>query len=365
MRIAFTGDVACFDNISIKISEEVIDFLRNSDYLCCNLEAPIVSCKYKKIHKQGPSLAQKEAVVDFLEHCGTTHITVANNHIMDYGFEGLANTLEKLKKYPVCGAAQEIGYVYSPLILEKNDLKVGILAVAENAFGSAYAGHGGIAVYDSPECFEAFEKLRAQVDFLIISFHAGAEELDFPLPEWQEIYKQYCDRGADVIIGHHPHVSQGYEKYKNSMIFYSLGNFYFDYPQKCGEGFSVILDLQRGHDIRFELLPHQYGNGMIIPAENRFEFLNKRLAEASEYIDDQAVNMMNNIYMVYFRAMNQYQDSNNIFKDIVKRILRFFSEKNTSMTMNEMLWLFHNVCIDTHRFIIRRALKNLYEKMKK
>ena len=70
---------------------------------------------------------------------------------------------------------------------------------------------------------------KTSVDFLFVLPHAGIEEIDIPLPEWRDKYHHFIDCGADCIIGTHPHVPQGWEEYNSKMIFYSLGNFYFDY----------------------------------------------------------------------------------------------------------------------------------------
>jgi len=89
----------------------------------------------------------------------------------------------------------------------------------ENSSGFAWINH--------PKSNKIVGESKKKVDFLIIQIHAGEEDLHLPQPEWRKRYKEIINLGADLIIGHHPHIPQPVEFYKGKMIVYSLGNFYF------------------------------------------------------------------------------------------------------------------------------------------
>ena len=109
---------------------------------------------------------------------------------------------------------------------------MGVLAACEAEFGcfTEVCNRGGYAWLNHHLLDDAVVELSRQVDIVILVARSGVEHVDIPLPEWRSRYKRLCDLGVDVVFGHHPHVPQGYEAYNQSLIFYSLGNFYFDTP---------------------------------------------------------------------------------------------------------------------------------------
>jgi len=102
--------------------------------------------------------------------------------------------------------------------------------------------------------------------------YAGVEDIYFPIKEWRERYKRLCDIGVDVIIGHHPHVPQGYEKHNNSIIFYSLGNFYFDtlsFIDSGDDSYSLVLQFSTEGLVDFEIIYHKKISGKTCLVEEK------------------------------------------------------------------------------------------------
>ena len=151
--------------------------------------------------------------------------TLANNHMMDFGEEGLAETKSRLEArgIPFVGAG-DFATAMKPMILEEAGKKIGVIACAELQFGMAEEECVGVAPMGA-WLFEAIRRLKQEVDVVIVSCHAAVEMIPMPSPRLREFYHALIDAGASIIHGHHAHVPQGWETYKEGTIFYGLGNF--------------------------------------------------------------------------------------------------------------------------------------------
>jgi len=234
MKIAITGDLFLQYSEQITISDHLKILMSGCDYRIVNLEGPLVTSdiNYTPL-KSGPRLKQSENVVRVLEEMGSNMLTLANNHILDYGIDGYQQTINTLHgRYLLtgCGTWEE---AYKMAVIEMDGLKVGILNFCEMQFGmlhdrwSQSGGQIGCAWINHPSVDGVIINNKAKVDKLIAICHCGLEMVDVPLPEWRDRYRQLIDLGCDAVIAHHPHVVQGTEIYKNAPICYSLGNFCF------------------------------------------------------------------------------------------------------------------------------------------
>ena len=210
--------------------------LKKADILFGNLEGPI-SDKGIKVGSIYSFRAEPEAI-EGLTFAGFNLISLANNHAFDYGREALEDCLAKLSKAGIdyVGAGFNEGEAYggrTPVIKEIEGTKIGFLAYTNLGPESWKASekNSGIA-WISEKDFEKIKKdienAKSQADILIVSLHAGEEYAAEPTQFQIEFSKAAIDAGADLVIGHHPHVVQKSEKYKDKWIFYSLGNFVFD-----------------------------------------------------------------------------------------------------------------------------------------
>lgn len=169
-------------------------------------------------------------------------VSLANNHSMDFGGESLAATQVHLEKLGIghVGAGGDLATARRPHIVERNGLRVGFLAYASTHpwVGSLAAGPdtAGVAPLE-PEMMQADVKaLRERVECVVVSVHWGKEYLHYPPPFNVELGHRLIDWGVDLVLGHHPHLIQGIERYRQGVICYSLGNFLFpDYP---GQGLA-------------------------------------------------------------------------------------------------------------------------------
>lgn len=193
--------------------------------LLANLESPIIdeTPLPPAEFKSGPSLCSSGLG---LRSDNATKIlfSLANNHIMDYGVAGLAKTMRNIDSVGIKygGAGFTASEARKPIVINDDGLKIGIICCREAQFGSRNCADFGWWVFDT------IKELKSQVDRIVVSAHAAAEDLSFPSPAICRLYRRFIDAGADVVHGHHSHVPQGWESYRHGLIFYGMGNFVVD-----------------------------------------------------------------------------------------------------------------------------------------
>lgn len=364
IKLFFVGDIIYEKNQNNDlISEELYNIISGHDIKCCNLEAPIVDeaiINTEKANKVGPSHYQKAADVEKIIEAGFNMFSIANNHIMDYGMKGLKNTINFLRGQIVIGAGINMEETYKSYVYTKDNIKVGFLSIAENGFGSCIdENKAGYAWMNHKMIEIKIKELKKECNYVIINCHAGAELFKYPIPEIKDLYKRFIDIGADIVIGHHPHVIQGYECYKNKMIFYSLGNFAFSKTKKeeCKKSYCVSIELEK-EKYNWKVIPVMFENGQVNLDEDNIKEIKKLSQEinSSEYIsriNNFCTQMYENTYKNYY-LFSFNIDRRNLLNKLKSSIKLIFNLKKD----NEML-LYHNLVIETHLWICRRALKIL------
>lgn len=203
--------------------------LSQGDVNFANLESPITD-RGEAFEKTFTYRMAPESVAA-LQKAGLNVVSLANNHTLDFGSEGIEQTIELLDKAGIhhAGAGKNLQEARTPAIFQSRDLRVGVLAYSlthpEEFYATATSP--GTAFGHVTHVQDDIKKLRPQVDLLVVSFHWGAELHTETKPYQSEIAHAAIDAGADMVVGHHPHVVQGVERYKNGVVFYSLGNYAF------------------------------------------------------------------------------------------------------------------------------------------
>lgn len=266
--IQFFGDFKVNSISKLTVSEALKAQLKKSDINIVNFEAP-VSSNGKPIKKSGPNICQHIEAPTWLEKMGFNAISLANNHIMDFGEIGLERTKEMFKSATLMGAGNWDEAYRIHEFTTSDNLKIGVICCTHCEFGTLTdANNKGAAYALNPEIQRLISKGN-QFDALIIFNHGGVEYMDVPLPEWREMYKLWIDLGADAVIASHPHVPQGYELYKGKPICYSLGNFCFDsskqdIPEHWYESLCCTLYITSAHNVEMDIRP------IIYDAENGY-----------------------------------------------------------------------------------------------
>jgi len=251
------------------------------DIVFGNLEAPLPSRGVPQKNKI--VLQQTEETLLQLKKAGFNGFSLANNHIMDYGVEGLSVTLEKLRSLDLqyTGAGNDLSDARAPAKFMANGLTVHILgyvsATTELSNELIYAGaqKKGLAPFDLPSVQEDIKKSYSDgVDAVIVSLHWGEELCHFPAPQQIDLGRAVIDMGAVMVLGHHSHVLQGVERYKDGVIAYSLGNFLFGeflmpdgrmerWQERHRLSAFLTCRLERKKVVSFELVPLRIGEDLI------------------------------------------------------------------------------------------------------
>jgi hypothetical protein len=336
------GDVWINKGFSLRQSppsfQRAAAVVSDAQVVFANLEGPL-SMEGYPTEKLFNLRANPARIKDLLS-LGINVVSLANNHIMDYGPDALLDTLELLDRHGVhhVGAGRELAAAWKPIHLESGGLRIAFLAFASTLPPGAAAGEGrpGVAPVrifsalvmepnpimqeqpgtspamrtwsldqDAAELQCQVETVKAEADFLILSAHWGVSGDEQPTSYQQTLAHLAVDAGADLIVGHHPHILQPVEIYRHKQIFYSLGNFIFEHlppqthahlawgirmkPHSVYQRMSreaVILRVSLSHDgkVRSELLPlilDEEGHPWLVEGEEARKVL-ERIALLSE-----------------------------------------------------------------------------------
>jgi poly-gamma-glutamate synthesis protein (capsule biosynthesis protein) len=222
------------------------DEISAADVAFVNLECPL-TLDGRPMRKAGPHLKAHPDCARALAIAGFNVIGMANNHILDYGYEGLMESLASCQKNNLCrvGAGRNLEEAQRVFVIEKKGIKVAIIAVAEREFCIAGEDTPGAAPLDAIDTTYQIQLARAKADLVIVTIHGGNGYFPYPRPGLRRLCKFFIDQGADSIICHHPHVPGAFENYNGKPIVYSLGNFLFDTQRRrdrWGEGYAVSLE---------------------------------------------------------------------------------------------------------------------------
>ena len=205
-------------------------YFDKSDFRVINLETPIIKNNNYSTKKTYIFTAY-EKDINILKMLKVNLVSLGNNHSFDHKQIGLEETIMLLKKYKInsVGAGYKLPKVYNPFILNKNGQIIHFYSVSK--FGRhiifSTKTQKGVASLNLPFLKKILKKNKAKNTNSILLIHWGQEYSPFPSENQRKLAKSLIDIGFKAIIGHHPHIPQGIEKYKNGVIVYSLGNMIF------------------------------------------------------------------------------------------------------------------------------------------
>lgn len=216
------------------ISRELIDAMNAADICCLNNEFTY-SDRGKPLSGKAYTFRAKPERVDILEQLGVDIVTLANNHVYDYGRDALEDTFDTLasKEISYFGAGRKLSEAMAPVILTVEGKKIAFVGAsrAEKNKMTPQATEdspGILRCYDPDKFLTAIAQAKEQADFCIAVVHWGTEYSDRLEPVQTQTGRAYIDAGADAVIGAHSHCLQGMEIYNGKPIIYSLGNYWFN-----------------------------------------------------------------------------------------------------------------------------------------
>ena len=211
------------------VGKELYEILKQSDLNVFNLEVPLTDVE-TPIVKFGNNLIAPSKTVYGYKALEPIFLTLANNHSLDQGAEGLTTTLNLLKQHEIAhaGAGANLKEAKKPFIFEKDGVRIGFYLCTENEFTMATCHSMGANPFDVLDSFDEVAALKEQCDYVIVLYHGGKEYYRYPSPMLQRYCRKFIDKGANLVICQHNHCVGSREDYNGGSIIYGQGNFIFN-----------------------------------------------------------------------------------------------------------------------------------------
>ncbi len=252
IKLAILGDVCpTADYAQLFASQtvltELLPVIRDADYAICNLECP-ATYHTVPIRKTGPNLRANPDCLDMLKAAGIGAIAMANNHVLDYGEQGVLDTLEGARRVGLShfGGGTDKKTAAEPLVVEIQGKKIAFLAFAEHEFNLATETSPGANWMDPYVSLGQIARAKERCDYVVVLYHGGIEHYIYPSPLLQKKCRAMVDAGADGVFCQHSHCIGTMETYQNRPIVYGQGNTVFGYrknndPWNEGLAFTLVL----------------------------------------------------------------------------------------------------------------------------
>ena len=303
MKIIFAADMSFNYIQTLPTPQMARDAMREASELFASADASMLNLEnifgnasdHTPIIKNGPNLISSPAFAEYVRALRPTVVGLANNHTKDFGEAPMMYTKELLESdgMTVIGVGKNIEDAYRPALLEKDGVKISILAVCENEFGTADEERSGTAGYRLSLVSRFIADAKKSGSHPIVYFHGGHETYPYPSPARVELYRHFVDLGASAVICMHTHCPQGYEIYQGAPIVYSMGNFFFPHAGSCEPswfcGYASELDISKS-GIGLTIHPYRFdGDGIrLLDGEDRarfdayMEYLNSPISSPKE-----------------------------------------------------------------------------------
>lgn len=308
--------------VSRTIRQEGVDFLFNDvrslfnggDIVFGNLECSIMDESFVN-GQESKFFCADPKIVEGLKNANFNVLSVANNHIMEHKEFMFQNTIRLLRRNSI----HPVGISNDFEIISYKEYKIAFMAysfIDDNISNPCYN-----KIHSEESIIQDIRKIRSLVDIVIISVHWGSEYVPYPSPEQVRMGREIVDAGADIILGGHPHVTQGFEMYKNKPIIYSLGNFIFDhtYIPKTNQSFIAEISV---HDspvqIQVNIIP-------IMIRRNNFQpqvAIPSQQQEIISAVDSVRNNLENRSLSDYSKFIGNYEKMCHKYKSAARRNMK-------------------------------------------
>lgn len=236
MIITIGGDVCVTDanremfanKETKKLFSDITDVYAQADYNIVNLECAITESNHK-IMKYGPNLKGPLNTAAVLKEAGITHCGLSNNHTFDFGIPGFLDTMKSLDECGITytGTGENNTDARRDLIIEKDGIKIALIAVCEHEYSYALPDRMGAREYDPYDTNDDIAKAKENADYVIVMYHGGKELCRYPSPRLRKLCRSMATHGADIVLCQHSHCIGCYENFKDCHIVYGQGNFHF------------------------------------------------------------------------------------------------------------------------------------------
>lgn len=288
--LLFGGDL-CVGHEDVLCDEALVGLCASKDVVMVNIEAPIEVDGEEAKAKSGPALRQSlDALSKITDRLSVTAVGIANNHISDYGEGAVVATKEAFERLgiQVTGAGKNAKEAEGAIYIEGTSIC--ILCAGEEEFGVADLEKAGMCSLQEQGILERIAHEKAKGNTVILFAHAGVEQEPLPTKWVQQRFRSCIDAGAEMVIGHHPHVIQGKEQYKGKSIYYSLGNIWHQlYPTGIGMLVEIEVDEEGVKKETQHLVEKQAKELVLIQDATRLGSVRKYVSDVSAVLSDPMV----------------------------------------------------------------------------
>jgi len=239
---------------------DLVKIFKGGDLIIGNLECPITDRK-KSRPGQLFSLKMPRTLAPLLT--AFDGVSIANNHILDFGLEGLIDTINHLNCIGVkhCGAGYSLSEAMQPVVFDLDGFSVGMISFTDRNWYPSGPTTPGTYTWQDQESSNVITTLSQDADFVIVQIHQGYEFLDYPGPEELAAVQQVIDAGADLVLCHHSHTLMGIARKGRAVVAYGLGNFVCENNMHT----KHLLKVRRRAVFCFQIDKHKVLDWRVVP----------------------------------------------------------------------------------------------------
>lgn len=348
--------------------QNLIDYLsQKHSFKIFNLEMPLTDID-SPIKKNGPTLRANSNAIKLYEKLGINLVTLANNHIMDQGVQGLERTISVLDKSGISyvGAGNNLHSARQSFCFMFEEYKIGIYACVEHEFSIADDITPGANPFDPLESYDHINMLKSDCDYVIVLYHGGKEHYRYPSPDLQRYCRKFVDKGADLVICQHSHCIGCMEEFKSGTIIYGQGNFLFDHSESEYWKTGMLIEIDSNFHIKYIPVVKKGSSVHMANEKHKKNILDDFDLRSRQILEEGFIQKK---YTEFAQQMLDYYYScslgkirSNIFFKIFNKLLksslarRFYNEENN-------LALLNSIECEAHRELFAEGLKRtIYKK---
>ena len=346
--------------------KKIINLFKEADFSICNLEGALTN-EEKSIKKVGPRIKAVPETIKGIKELGIKCVTLANNHIIDYGKKGYEETIKTLKENNIdyFGAGDNINNIKKYYEIDANGKKVIFYNVAETMFDIPSKNYPGVNIFDEYETYKEIQSLKKKCDYLIVIYHGGQEFYWYGSEILRKRFHRLADNGADIVVSQHTHCIGLWENYKDAFLLYGQGDFHFANTFTEYREYGIILEINisdKGLDIKKHLTRRIDGNITYDETQN-FEQFQKRsdLLTNNETFDKEFGEFADRKVAMFLEAFR----GKNIIDKIIKKIFPkevYIRYLKSRFADKHLLRIISGVQFEEHNEILTRGLWDMIDK---
>lgn len=362
-------DLFARSEVDSLIDEEIKNKLGENDINICNLEGVFFDEENDK-HKDGTRIKASTASVAGVKALGITAVSLANNHILDYGQDGYFSTIERLENFRIWhfGSGPNENEINDSFSFSRAGINVTVMSVSETLFNLPGANTPGANVYDEYKTCKRIAELKDKCDYLVVLYHGGMENFRFVTDSLRTRFHRMADSGADIIVSQHSHCIGLEEWYEGSYLLYGQGNFLFHFVRNVTTKNKSALMLaveftKEGFSIK-KFRVDRSGPGMVMSdKQDLLEFKERslRLAEGDNF--EEEFGYYADIELNHLGVLEAFRGANH--SDAMKKLndLNGYSDYLISQYSTEQLYRIYKILqSEEFREITMRAVENIIDK---